>query len=87
MHGLISLPWSFKPVFGYLFDKAVAKINSTRKLIIFSCTAWVFIYLLIISVKPGFYLFYFLLFLLSLCKLTENITCEYLLVLHSKKKS
>ena len=87
MHGLISLPWSFKPVFGYLFDKTVAKLNSTRKLIIISCTSRVLIYTSFIIIRPGSFLTYFLLFLLSLCKLIENITCEYLLVIHSKKVS
>lgn len=87
MSGLVSLPWSFKPFFGYLFDKAVAKLKSTRILIIISCTVRVFSYFVFINFRPGFYLTYFMLFLLSLCKLVENITCEYLLVLHSKKMS
>jgi hypothetical protein len=38
MSGLVTLPWSFKPVFGYLFDKAVVKLNSTKKLIMITCT-------------------------------------------------
>lgn len=85
MSGLISLPWSFKPIFGYLFDKAVVKLNSTKQLIIVSCILRVFANITFATQQPDFILTYFLLFTLSMCKLIENITCEYLLVIHSKK--
>lgn len=38
MSGLVTLPWSFKPIFGYLFDKAIVKMNSTKKLILITCS-------------------------------------------------
>lgn len=79
------LPWSLKPIFGYLFDQIMKKIHKTKYIIYLCCSLKIICFLLVADFPQHSLTFYFIYFIVGLCDLFINIICEYLLVLSTKK--
>mgnify|MGYP006879613935 CR=1 FL=1 len=80
MNGLVLIPWTFKPIFGYMYDKFVNKFQTIKVLLFISCLIRIFINLELSVIYPSFFYFVIILFLRSFAKLIENISCEFILV-------
>lgn len=84
---LMLLPFGIKPVFGYISDAILNKIGKTRFVFMVTSAARVLIYFLYLTFDLKLAFFYVLLFSVNLCQLFENIMCEYVLVLTTKKEN
>lgn len=83
--GIIWLPWSIKPVFGFSFDQIMKRTKKT-KYTVYCCSVIKFVvYLWLVTQKIHWVLFYVLNFINVLASLYIAIICEYLLVLSTKK--
>lgn len=85
--GLISIPWCIKPVFGYLIDQILFKIRYTKYLIIAIEVIRFIVFLILSNFQLNWIQFYIAIFINSCCTLFENIVCEYILVVSTKKEN
>jgi hypothetical protein len=85
--GLIYLPWSIKPLFGYLFDNLILVVKKTKYIIMVCACVRIALYSYFVSFSPGVYGFYFCSFFIGMCSLFENIISEYTLVLSTKREN
>lgn len=85
--GIVSLPWSIKPIFGYLVDKMISKTGRTRPIFLVTAALRIGGYSLLAHASPGVYLFYTIGLFNSIFYLFENIIAEYILVVASKREN
>lgn len=84
---LILLPWCVKPMFGYVIDKLIVRLRSARLLIVISSVMIICVLTPFVYTEPNTPFFYSILFVLSISVMMQNIVCEYLLVLSTKKSN
>lgn len=79
------MPWSIKPIFGFMFDQSMKKIQKTKYIVYVCCIVKFIGYLIITYIPLNWISFYSIRFFMVLAGLFINILCEYLLVLSTKK--
>lgn len=84
---LMLLPFGIKPVFGYISDAILNRIGKTKFVFMVTSSARVLIYSIFLTFDLHIAVFYVLLFSVNLCQLFENIMCEYVLVVTTKKEN
>lgn len=84
---LVSLPYCFKPVFGYIFDNARVFFKKTKQVIIICAVLRILMFSLYVFWKPGLEVFIFAQIILGLCSVFENITSEYILIIMTKQEN
>ena len=85
--GILAIPWCIKPVFGYICDDIIHRVKKVKYIII--CSALIrFVLFTVLAHVVGISapLFYSILFINSMCSLTENILSEYILVVSTKRE-
>lgn len=85
--GVIAIPWCIKPVFGYLTDQLIRKVQYTKLIVVICEMLRLMTLTYITHYDVGAALFYIIVFINSMCTLFENIICEYILVKSSKKEN
>ena len=85
MTGLLAFPWCIKPVFGFLTDRIIKSIRKTKYIVIVSSFVRIIGYSILAQFKLNLYTFHILLFIIGIGALFENIVCEYLLLLSTRK--
>lgn len=85
MQGLISIPWCIKPVFGYFFDQIIQKYKKTKNIIIITSISRIIMFGILAHFKVSVSVFFLLLLLINLAAMFENIVCEYLLLISTKR--
>lgn len=85
MSGVLYFPWCIKPIFGYIFDKLMIRLGKPKYIIICTSLVRVIVFSGLANFKFEVYSFHFSLLLISFCQLFENILCEYLLLLSTKR--
>ena len=85
--GLVLVPWTIKPVFGYISDSIIKKIKKTKKVVIVTSLLRILVFVILTCSKPHTVFFFILLFVFSLCALFENIVSEYVLVKDTNQKN
>ena len=85
--GLMNIPWSIKPLFGYLFDNIVRRIKRTKYVILATGLIRMCLFMVLAHTNPHYLVFYACLFGMAFCSLFENILSEYTLVITSKHEN
>ncbi len=87
MVGILTLPWCFKPIFGYTFDKMMSVLKKTKYIITTGAIIRILVFSVLTFVNVNAAMFYVFGFILSIVALYENIICEYMLLISSKKEN
>ena len=85
--GLISIPWCVKPLFGYIIDNLRTLIGKSKYIIIVSALLRMALFSFFAHFHVNIYVFYALVFGLTLCSLFENIIAESSLVISTKREN
>ena len=85
--GVVNLPWSIKPIFGYAFDHLMRRISQTKYIVFVSTLTRFTTFFLMAKFDLPIYVFYGLLLLNSVPYVLENIIAEYTLVCLTKATS
>lgn len=84
MAALISIPWTLKPIFGFIFDQIMKKLKKGKYMVFLCAILKILCYLSLGYFKTNTAVFFILYFLITMGNLFISIICEYLLVLSSK---
>lgn len=85
MQGIIFVPWTLKPIFGFSFDQIMKVLPKSKFLVYICCLVKAICFFVMAKYPPNTFFFYIIYFITILCGLYVSIICEYLLVLSSKK--
>lgn len=85
MAALISIPWTMKPIFGFIFDQIMKKLKKSKYLVFITAVIKILCYLSLGFFKTPTWLFYIIFFIITMSNLFLSIICEYLLVISSQK--
>ena len=85
--GIVLIPWCLKPIFGFFFDNIIQKIKKTKYIIIVDSFILMFCYYILVFTEPSILFFYLIMIVINLAFLFNNIICEYLLVLTTKREN
>lgn len=85
--GLIVIPWSVKPIFGYIIDKLLAKFKKVKYILGISSILRLTVFITLSYVDMSLPLLYTFLGLNQVAAVTESILAEYSLVLKTKEQN
>lgn len=85
--GIVLIPWCLKPIFGFFFDRIIQKIKKTKYIIITTSLILITSFNLLAFKDFAEIYFYIILIIINLAFLFNNIICEYLLVLTTKREN
>lgn len=85
--GLIAIPWSLKPIYGYFIDKFLKKYRTTKPIFVNTSFVMIIMFSFISHFTIPNWMFYLIYFVVTNCIVCQNIVAEYLLCVTTQKES